>query len=149
MAAGLGGDEVPCLERLEAWRGGKLLWADIDAATRTARLSDTKTGESIRPLSHAAISVIRTLPRSGDLVFSSADGKNLTALSRTVKRILQTAGLPGDISAHTLRHSLASVAADLGMSEPTMLFCSPPLIVSPMRSRAGWAAKKLAGRLLN
>jgi integrase len=25
--------------------------------------------------------------------------------------------LPGDISAHTLRHSFASVAADLGMSE--------------------------------
>jgi integrase len=108
---------------LTGWRLGEaanLRWADIDAATRTARLSDTKTGESIRPLSHAAIAVIKDLPRSGDLVFSSADGKNLTALSRTVKRILQTAGLPGDISAHTLRHSLASVAADLGMSELTI-----------------------------
>jgi integrase len=108
---------------LSGWRLGEaanLQWREIDLATRTALLSDTKTGASARALSYAAIDTIKNLPRFGEFVFSSADGKNLTSLSTTVKRILHTAGLPGDISAHTLRHSFASVAADLGMSEITI-----------------------------
>jgi site-specific recombinase XerD len=47
-------------------------------------------------------------------------GKALAALSKTVRRIIDASGLPADISAHTLRHSFASVAADLGMSELTI-----------------------------
>ena len=83
-----------------------LCWADIDAATRTARLSDTKTGASIRPLSHAAIAVIKDLPRSGDLVFSSAEGKALAALSKTVRRIIDASGLPAAMVLPHLRGGL-------------------------------------------
>jgi len=36
------------------------------------------------------------------------------------RRIRKAAGLPRDVTPHTLRHSFASVAADLGMSELTI-----------------------------
>lgn len=35
-------------------------------------------------------------------------------------RIAKLAGLPDEVTPHTLRHSFASVAADLGYSEPTI-----------------------------
>jgi len=34
--------------------------------------------------------------------------------------IIALGGLPGDITPHVLRHSFASLAADLGYSEPTI-----------------------------
>ena len=116
LASGISGVWPPAVAAtkflaLSGWRLGEaanLRWSEIDLATRTSRLSDTKTGASVRALSHAAIAVIKDFPRFGDLVFASADGKNLTALSKTVKRIIGAAGLPGDVSAHTLRHSFAS-----------------------------------------
>ena len=42
---------------LTGWRSGEALGlrrAEVDLARRTARLADTKTGLSIRPLSHPA-----------------------------------------------------------------------------------------------
>ncbi len=59
---------------LTGWRSGEALglrWADIDLGRRTATLSDTKTGRSMRPLSHAACDVLRALGRGADaaLVF--------------------------------------------------------------------------------
>jgi integrase len=59
------------------WRRGEALalkWSEIDLATRTARLADTKTGSSLRPLSHVACEVLRALPRLGDLVFPASIG---------------------------------------------------------------------------
>ena len=128
LAAGISGVWPPALAAvkflsLTGWRLGEaanLRWTDIDLATRTARLADTKTGASVRALSHATVAVLKDLPRFGDFTFAAADGKNLMSLSGTAKRILKAAGLPDDISAHTLRHSFASVAVDLGMSELTI-----------------------------
>ena len=51
---------------LTGWRSGEALglrWAEVDLPRRTARLADTKTGESLRPLSHAACDVLRGLGR--------------------------------------------------------------------------------------
>ena len=62
---------------LTGWRSGEALglrWAEIDLPKRTARLTDTKTGESIRPLSNAACDVLRSISRSGDLVFPPTRG---------------------------------------------------------------------------
>ena len=56
---------------LTGWRSGEALglrWAGIDLPKPTARLIDTKTGESIRPLSNAACDVLRGLRGNGDLV---------------------------------------------------------------------------------
>jgi integrase len=106
---------------LTGWRSGEALglkWSEVDLASRTAHLGDTKTGRSMRPLSHAACDVIRRSPRmSGDLVFPSARGDKPMTGAKAWAAIARRAGLPADVTPHTLRHSFASVAHDLGHSE--------------------------------
>lgn len=110
---------------LTGWRRGEMLafkWSEVDLATRTARLTDTKTGASMRPLSHAACDVLRGLPRLGELVFPSSAGgdKPMAGFHKVWLRIADKAGLPADVTPHVLRHSFASIAGDLGFSELTI-----------------------------
>jgi integrase len=66
---------------LTGWRRGEMLslkWSELDLAKRTARLSDTKTGASLRPLSYAACDVLKGLPRLGELVFPASKGADRT-----------------------------------------------------------------------
>jgi integrase len=111
---------------LTGWRSGEVLglrWDEIDLARRTATLCDTKTGRSVRPLSHAACDVMRSLSRSGHLVFPATRGSGDIAMSgfkKLWKRIAKLGGLPSDVTPHVLRHSFASLAADLGYSEPVI-----------------------------
>ena len=109
---------------LTGWRSGEALglrWTEVDFPRRTARLADTKTGESVRPLSNAACEVLRSLTRSGDLVFppTRGDGR-MSGFRKLWDRIAKLAELPADVTPHVLRHSYASLAADLGYSEPTI-----------------------------
>jgi integrase len=110
---------------LTGWRAGEavaLRWSDIDIDRRTAVLSDTKTGRSMRPLSQAACDVLGGIPRTKDVVFvpppRSSDGQWFK--TRVKRNIFPLGGLPGDLGMHVLRHSFASLAADLGYSEPTI-----------------------------
>jgi len=111
---------------LTGWRSGEVLglrWDEIDLARRTATLGDTKTGRSVRPLSHAACDVMRNLARSGDLVFPATRGNGdllMSGFKKLWKRIAKLGGLPPDVTPHVLRHSFASLAADLGFSEPVI-----------------------------
>jgi len=110
---------------LSGWRSGEataLRWRDIDLSRRVARLPDTKSGPSIRALSAAACDLLRALgPGEADrLVFPPSRGDGLMDVKVHWRRIHKAAGLPRDITPHTLRHSFASVAADLGMSELTI-----------------------------
>jgi integrase len=107
------------------WRRGEMLalrWGEVDLATRTARLSDTKTGSSMRPLPNAACDILRAVPRLGDLVFPSSVSadKPMAGFHKVWLRIAERAGLPTDVTPHVLRHSFASVAADLGFAELTI-----------------------------
>jgi integrase len=107
------------------WRRGEALaltWAEVDLDTRTARLADTKTGYSLRPLSNAACDVLRALPRLGELVFPASIGgdNRMTGYHKIWLRIAAKAGLPADVTPHILRHSFASISADLGYSELTI-----------------------------
>ena len=109
---------------LTGWRTGEALalrWDEVDLARRTATLGDTKTGRSIRPLSHALCDVLGTLTRTGDLVFppTRGDGR-MAGFPKLWARIAKLGGLPDDVTPHTLRHSFASLAGDLGYSEPTI-----------------------------
>ena len=110
---------------LTGWRRGEMLalkWSEVDLATRTARLEDTKTGASLRPLSHAACDVLRQLPRLFGLVFPASVGvdKPMRGFHKVWLRVAAKASLPPDVTPHVLRHSYASIAADLGFSELTI-----------------------------
>jgi len=111
---------------LTGWRSGEALglcWTELDLARRTARLADTKTGRSIRPLPHAACDVLKGLPRTGaDRVFPASRGGAATVLhfKKFWPRIAKLGWLPADVTPHVLRHSFTSLAADLGYSEPAI-----------------------------
>jgi integrase len=95
----------------------------VDLARRTARLMDTKTGESLRPLSAAACDVLRAQgPGAADaLVFPPSRGDGImTGFPGLFERIAKAGGLPADVTPHVLRHSFASLANDLGYSEATI-----------------------------
>jgi integrase len=109
---------------LTGWRRSEALglrWSEIDLLRRTATLIDTKTGRSIRPLSNAACDVLRTLTRSGELVFPATRGNGpMVGFTKLWTKIRKLGALPSDITAHTLRHSFASLAGDLGCAESTI-----------------------------
>lgn len=108
---------------LTGWRRGEVLglrWSEVDVPRRTARLADTKTGASLRPVSQLACMVIRSQPIIGDLVFASRSSGQIIGYRKMWLRIAKAGDLPPDITPHVLRHSFASLAADLGYSEPTI-----------------------------
>jgi integrase len=115
---------------LTGWRSGEvtgLRWREIDLDRRTARLQQTKTGASLRPLSHEAVALLaaqrRAVPdTSADaLVFPASRGAGaMSGFPRIFQGVVKEGGLSSDVTPHVLRHSFASVAADLGFSEPTI-----------------------------
>jgi integrase len=111
---------------LTGWRRNEaleLLWKEIDLSRRTTTLPDTKSGKSIRPLSHAACDVLRNMPRVSELVFPATRGNAeviMSGFKKIWKKIAALGKLPVDVTPHTLRHSFISLAADLGYSEPTI-----------------------------
>jgi integrase len=111
---------------LSGWRSGEALalrWRDLELARRTAILPDTKTGRSMRPLSRVACELLRSLPCLGEaaLVFPATRGEGLmTGFKKFARQLIARAGLPSEVTPHVLRHSFASLAADLGYSEPTI-----------------------------
>lgn len=106
---------------LTGWRSGEALalrWPEVDLVRRTATLADSKTGRSMRPLSRAACDVLHGLSRAGELVFPPTRGDGtMTGFRKLWNRIVALGDLPADVTPHVLRHSLASLAGDLGYSE--------------------------------
>ena len=111
---------------LTGWRSGEVLgltWPDLDLARRTAKLPDTKSGYSLRPLSHAACDVLRRATKidGAALVFPATRGKGrMIGFPKLWDRIAKLGGPPDDVTPHVLRHSFISLAADMGYSEPTI-----------------------------
>lgn len=98
-------------------------WGNVDLARRTARLRDTKTGQSMRPLSKAACSILKAVRSGGakDLVFKPSGGNGtMTGFPSLFARIRDAGKVPPDVIPHVLRHSFASLAGDLGYSETTI-----------------------------
>jgi integrase len=76
-------------------------------------LSDTKTGKSIRPLSCAAIEIIKRQERTNEYVFAPT-GKPIGHLSHLFARL----GMSKEVTPHV--HSYASLAGDLGLPDHTI-----------------------------
>lgn len=111
---------------ITGWRRGEaatLTRSAVDATRRVAILADTKSGRSIRPLSHAALALIEVQPRlaGNDHVFPALTGKGgTTAIPRGWAIVREQGVLAADIVPHVLRHSFASEASDLGLSEASI-----------------------------
>jgi integrase len=108
---------------LTGWRSGEVLAlrrGEFDVELGTAWLPDSKTGRSMRPLAPAACALLRDQHHHGALVFPPTHGDGLMGgFKKHFRKVAALAKLEG-VSAHTLRHSFASVAADLGYSDLTI-----------------------------
>jgi integrase len=106
------------------WRTGEALAlqrSEVNLSRRTATLADSKTGRSMRPLSYAACDVLSGATMQGKRVFPASRGDSQMSGFRSFwARIAKLGGLPPDVTPHVLRHSFASLASDLGYSEPTI-----------------------------
>jgi integrase len=99
-----------------------LRWTEVDLANSCLRLADSKEGPSIRPLGAAVIRVLQRIKKQPDSPFVLRGTRGTgpyTAFPRAWRRISSQAGL-ADVTPHTLRHSFASVANDLGFTLPTV-----------------------------
>lgn len=94
-------------------------WLDFD--TGCVRFPDTKSGAQVRVIGGAAASVVREL-HDGDSPFvfvSDLGDGHYKQLPDLIQRVTLAAKLPS-VTAHTLRHTLGSVAGDMGFSELTI-----------------------------
>ena len=100
---------------LSGWRSSEarlLRYSELDLERCTATLGETKTGVSVRPLSSAAIDIIKKQSGDGEYVFAH-QGKPFQNIHPHWYKLK----MPEDVTQHTLRHSFASLAADLGFSD--------------------------------
>lgn len=100
-----------------------LKWSEVDEAGSCVRLGDSKTGESVRPVGRPVFDVLKSLERipGNPHVLPSPRKEEgyYTALDTAMERVTEAAGISG-VTSHTLRHSYASVAGDLGFTEITI-----------------------------
>ena len=117
--------DIFLLLAVTGWRSSEaknLRWSELDMERSVATLGDTKTGVSVRPLSSAAIDIIKHQKQNGAAyvfdrqVNGKSHGKPIDALRHSWLKL----GMAKDITPHTLRHSFASLAADLGLADSTI-----------------------------
>lgn len=135
-----------------------LTWRDVDVERGHIHLRDTKTGESIRPLSGPALEVFRSVPEgdAADRVLPGAGGRRHD-LKRTWDTLRRLAGLEG-VRIHDLRHTVASrsqhagdsllvTAALLGHRDLETTRKYAHLITDPLRAAADRVAGDVAALL--
>ena len=99
--------------------GLERIWLDADEGA--VRFPDTKSGAQLRVIGQAAVELLEGRPKTASpYVFPADWGEgHFVGVVRVLDRVCARAGL-ADVTPHTLRHTFASVAADLGFSELTI-----------------------------
>jgi integrase/predicted DNA-binding transcriptional regulator AlpA len=90
----------------------------VDWYHRCLRLPDSKTGAKVVHLGAAAMRLVEGIPEvvgNSFLLPGKKDGTHVTDLQSVWERVREAAGLE-DVRIHDLRHSFASIGADLGDS---------------------------------
>jgi integrase len=144
---------------LTGWRKGEaegLVWTQVDLPRRTAILTETKSGRSIRPIGQDACAVLgQQGTPNGGLVFKGPRGDAVLDLhDGSWAKLIALAKLPSDVTPHVLRHSFTSEANDLGLTDATIAM----LVGHQKRSMTGRythgadtvlldAADKVSGRI--
>ena len=92
----------------------------MDFGRRTAILDDTKSGRSIRPLSHRAIEALKDVRTASDLFFVTPTGRKFDSGYFTNLFRALIGDIADDVTPHVLRHSFASLGNDLGFTDATI-----------------------------
>jgi integrase len=95
--------------------------SEVDLAGQALRLGDTKTGHSVRPIGLAATEVLSgamALSKSEFVFPAIRDRRKFHGVGKKW-RLIAGRRLPG-VTPHTLRHSFASTAEDIGLTLPTI-----------------------------
>ncbi len=95
-----------------------LEWADVHLESGFIHLRDSKTGERHVQMNSMAADVLRRIhrvPGNPHVIPGSKEGKHLVGLQKFWERIRTEADIP-DVRVHDLRHTFASIAADMGLS---------------------------------
>ncbi|MBX3583677.1 MAG: site-specific integrase [Rhizobiaceae bacterium] len=105
-----------------------LQWSEVDLENSLLVLSDSKTGKSVRPLgapAKALLARVHAYRREENLYVFPAprlDDLPYAGVKRSYRGLFKAAGLD-DVTPHVLRHSFASVGADLGFTDSTIGAC--------------------------
>ena len=97
---------------ITGWRSSEvknLRWSELDLPRQIATLGDTKTGMSVRPLCAEAVRIIEAQPKRGPHVFDYEHNRPISNLRPHWQRL----DMASDVTPHTMRHSFASLAADM------------------------------------
>ena len=122
------GPAIIMLTALTGFRVGEaeqLKRSEVDFERQLAILADSKTGRSIRPLGKSALDLLRALPSSPSDYFFPAPrlaDRAYAGTKRAYRTIFSSADMNG-VTPHVLRHSFASVAAELGYADSTIGAC--------------------------
>ncbi|MCB2056321.1 MAG: tyrosine-type recombinase/integrase, partial [Novosphingobium sp.] len=97
-----------------------LKWSYVDLDRALLFLPDSKTGKKVVRLNQAAVAVLAAVPRvtgNAHVIVGALGGAHLVNLQKPWRRIRKKAGLD-DVRLHDLRHSFASIGAEVGGSLP-------------------------------
>jgi len=114
--------ELLCLTGCRSSEITKLVWSEFDPDQHCLRLSDTKSGYSLRAIGSPASDLLckQSLVESSPFVFPGAKGiSSYQGLNKEAPRLFASAAL-GGVTCHVLRHTFASVASGLGYSDSTI-----------------------------
>lgn len=137
-----------------------LEWSEVDLNRGLLVLGNTKTGRSIRPLSLAAISILRDIQHNSSTkyVFPATSGDSFYQGTKFIwSKVKKEADL-SDITPHTLRHTIGSTAtssgealaltgAILGHANPRSTAIYAHIQHQPMQNAAERTSRKIAAAL--